>query len=91
MANTVLNRIELDSVSTEPVELLPRISARGHLSLVDWDRSDEGLALSVTKELPLKKGFDPAHRTRIEKVIEGGIMVWMATIILAVVTCLAHL
>lgn len=69
----------------------PRISARGHLALVDWNKPADAKTAENIVLLPrLPRTAAPA-RSRAETLIERGIAVWMITVVLAVAACMTQL
>ena len=85
-----MERIE-QSEKTELAPWEPRISARGHLALVDWNAPEAGRSAEASLDLPRTAGIFPVTRSRAEKLVDCGMAAWMASIVIAVVACMMQI
>ncbi len=79
------------SENTELAPWAPRVSARGHLALVDWNAPEAGRRAEASMALPKPVRFSPVTRSRAEKLVDCGLIAWMASIVIAVAACMMQL
>lgn len=70
--------------SDEESSLQPRVKARGHLSLVEWEER-KGIEWKALQNLT-----DPVRRSPLDRVYSSGILFLLITTCLAVAASLAH-
>ena len=65
----------------------PRVMARGHLALLDWERPSE----EETAMTSLSTQAEPVRHTPFDRLFNGGLILLIVATIGAVCACMAHL
>ncbi len=71
-------------------EAAPRVTARGHLELVNWELPKTDLP-AQPEAVRVTAPVNPVRRLPIDRVFEGGVLLLLASSVAAVCACLAHL
>ena len=71
-------------------DMAPRIRARGHLALVEWERA-EHIPEMAASEVAASKAAAPVRRTSADRFFESGLLLLMAATAFAVIASFAHL
>ena len=82
MANALLERNETDETMGR---MTPDTIRRGHLTLREWDQTDA----APTK--PTRRAYSQTRDTAFGRILDGGVIVLMASAALAAAYCLLHL
>ena len=73
----------------------PRVTARGHLALLDWERPSElDWERPSEEETPmtsLNTQAEPVRHTPFDRIFNGGLILLVITTVGAVYACMAHL
>ncbi len=70
-------------------ETAPRVTARGHLELRDWERPQRPVETQGPRKAVIAAA--PVRRSQIDRWIERGLALLVVTTIAAVCACMAHL
>ena len=65
----------------------PRVMARGHLALLDWERPSEEESEMTSLSTPA----EPVRHTPFDRLFNGGLILLIVATIVAVCACMAHL